>query len=238
MKKLLALLLAAILMISPAACASDDDTDTDDDEEKSSSSSQSKESSESEDESNDESKGDFTPVIPDSNEAYIEDEIGRPGNNVEVPDRPVEDSEEDVYVEITDEIVIEDDGPVEDSEEEIVIEDDAENYFYNEENNIITPNEISIRPAYAYWENGTLYVQCFVINGFSYSVHNLTVNSLKVSNDNCVLAEGAFGAMNGVVLNSNEHVLWTFEFSGDCVKNYGEDLTNNLECSSNIGYYY
>jgi predicted small lipoprotein YifL len=105
----------------------------------------------------------------------------------------------------------------------------AENVFINENNNYYDVDVVSIRPRYVYWENGKLIAECFVINGFNHNVFNINVKSLSFNNGSVDIASAVFGVMNDVVLAPYNHVVWRFEFSADCVANYGADLSS-LDC--------
>lgn len=105
----------------------------------------------------------------------------------------------------------------------------AENVFINENNNYYDVDVVSIRPRYVYWENGKLIAECFVINGFNHNVFNIDVKSLSFNNGSVDIASAVFGVMNDVVLEPYTHVVWRFEFSANCVANYGADLSS-LNC--------
>lgn len=95
--------------------------------------------------------------------------------------------------------------------------DDSNNYFFNENNNGIDANAVSIKPRYVYWENGQLVAECFVINGFPHTVGNINVKTLKIYNESGLIASGGFGELQGLVLPSGYHGVWKFVFSADCV---------------------
>ena len=95
--------------------------------------------------------------------------------------------------------------------------DDSDNYFFNENNNGIDINAISIKPRYVYWENGQLVAECFVINGFPHTVGNINVKALEIYNESGLIASGGFGELQGLVLSSGYHGVWKFVFSADCV---------------------
>ncbi len=95
--------------------------------------------------------------------------------------------------------------------------DDSDNYFFNENNNGIDTNAVSIKPRYVYWENGQLVAECFVINGFPHTVGNINVKALEIYNESVLIASGGFGELQGLVLPSGYHGVWKFVFSADCV---------------------
>lgn len=113
----------------------------------------------------------------------------------------------------------------------------VENIFFNENNNYYDANAVSIKPRYVYWEDGKLIAECFVINGFNYSVFNINVKSLSFNNGSVDIASASFGTMNDIVLAPYTHVIWRFEFPADCVSNYGADLST-LNCVYKVGNNY
>ena len=106
------------------------------------------------------------------------------------------------------------------------------NYFLNENNNFYDKNAVLVRPKYVYWHDGKLVAQCFVVNGFDHPVFNINVKKLSFSNKDGLVAEGAFGKLNGVTLQPYTHVEWTFTFSADCIAKYGADITELIYRSS------
>ncbi len=95
--------------------------------------------------------------------------------------------------------------------------DDSDNYFFNENNNGIDTNAVSIKPRYVYWENGQLVAECFVINGFPHTIANINVKALEIYNESGLIASGGFGELQGLVLPSGYHGVWKFVFNADCV---------------------
>jgi SLAP domain-containing protein len=112
-----------------------------------------------------------------------------------------------------------------------------ENYFFNENNNIIEENNISIRPRYVYWENGYLVAECFVINGFDYTITQIEVDSFSISNHSGLIASASFGMINNVTLQPNEHVIWTFKYAPNAVFMSGANL-GSLTCNFSCSYVY
>ena len=106
------------------------------------------------------------------------------------------------------------------------------NYFLNDNNNFYDQNAVSVRPRYVYWKDGKLVAECFVVNGFSHPVYNIEVKGLKFSNGHGVIADAAFGKLDGVVLQPYTHVMWTFTFPADCITKYGADITSLIYNSS------
>ena len=110
---------------------------------------------------------------------------------------------------------------------------DKNNFFLNNNNNFYDQNAVSVRPKHVYWENGKLVAKCFVVNGFNHPVFNIEVKNLSFSNKDGLIAEGAFGKLNGVTLQPYTHIEWTFTFPADCIAKYGADITS-LIYNSNV----
>ena len=91
------------------------------------------------------------------------------------------------------------------------------NYFRNDANNTYDVNCVSVKPRYVYWKDGTLYAECFVINGYNRYVSNINVEKIAISNKSGVIATANFGLLDGVVLAPYTHITWTFSFGADCV---------------------
>lgn len=120
-------------------------------------------------------------------------------------------------------------------EETPVVE--TQNYFFNDTNNTYDINAISIKPRYVYWQDGCLYAECFVINGFAHNVYNINVKSLSVANNNGVIAAANFSTLDGVTLAPYSHIVWTFCFSVDCVNSPNADLSQLIVSASTSNNY-
>jgi SLAP domain-containing protein len=120
---------------------------------------------------------------------------------------------------------------------EITTEAIDDNYFFNDENNIIEANNISIRPRCVYWDNGYLVAECFVINGYSYPITEINVEELYIYNNSGLIAAASFGIINNVVLQPNEHVVWTFKFAPNTIYMQNADLSE-LNLKYSCGYVY
>ena len=108
-----------------------------------------------------------------------------------------------------------------------------ENVFFNDSNNAIDVNAVSIKPRYVYWDNGSLVAECFVINGFSHNVYNIDVKALSFSNDAGLIASAGFGTLNGATIAPNSYLVWTFSFAPDTVA-ANNALLSHLICNSSI----
>ncbi len=102
---------------------------------------------------------------------------------------------------------------------------DPDNYFYNEENTYYDEDAIAIRPTYVYWgEDGWLYAECAVINGFSYAVSDIYLDRYTLGNADGVIAEGNFGLLEGT-LEPYTYEIWTLQFDPSAVYAFGADLS-------------
>lgn len=96
--------------------------------------------------------------------------------------------------------------------------------FYNPNNNFYDKDAVVVRPRHLYWKDGKLVAECFVINGYDFTVSNINVKYLIFSNAQGEIVNGGFGVLQGLVLQPRTHGIWTFTFSGDAVTKYGADL--------------
>lgn len=120
--------------------------------------------------------------------------------------------------------------PVQSVPEPEVQQPTVSNVFFNDTNYAYDLNALSIKPRYVYWENGKLYAECFVINGFKHTVYNINVKSLYFSNSSVNIAEASFGGLNNVSIAPYSYIVWTFVFGDDCVITPDADLTSGLRC--------
>lgn len=109
--------------------------------------------------------------------------------------------------------------------------------FYNPENNILEEGQVTVRPRHVYWKGNVLVAECFVINGLDKPIFNIEVKDLDFSNADGLIADAAFGVLNGVTLQSHCHAVWTFEFPAELVSQPNADL-QSLNCHSNVSYHY
>lgn len=109
------------------------------------------------------------------------------------------------------------------------------NEFFNDQNNVYSQNDVTIRPRHLYWEGNVLVAQCFVLNGRNEQVRQINVKQMKFSNDEGVIADGQFGYMEDLTLNPQSYVLWTFYFNEDAVQMPNADLSS-ISWYSSISY--
>lgn len=113
---------------------------------------------------------------------------------------------------------------------------EEDNVFINENNNWYNPNTITINPKRVYWQDGKLYAECFIVNGYDYAVNSIKVNSLSFSNSKGKLAEAGFPMLN-ITLPTHTHYVHTFIFNSDTVISYGGEL-KSLITNSNCSFKY
>ena len=117
-------------------------------------------------------------------------------------------------------------------------ENKAENVFHNENIYEIEQNNITVRPYYVYWENGKLYAECFVLNGFMTTVFNLDMKNLQFETpDGTVIAVGAFGKLENLSIAPQSYAKWRFVFEPDAVVTPDAPLST-LICNSTVNYSY
>lgn len=105
----------------------------------------------------------------------------------------------------------------------------AVNEHYNPNNLIFEDGQVTIRPYYVRWEGSVLVADCYVINGRDNTIANINVKTLRLSNRDGVIAEGAFGVLKDLTLESGYYAKWTFRFTADCVLAPDADLAY-LQC--------
>ena len=126
------------------------------------------------------------------------------------------------------------------------------NVFKNHDPQFLS-NSINFNPKKVWYENGCLYAEMFVSNGYTgpvyvgdgvtgpiynyINMYNINVKTLRLSNSDGVIAEASFGIMDGVYLAANQYTTWTFCFPPDCVMNNNADLTHLItDTSSNYSW--
>lgn len=216
MKKLTSLILALILTLSLASCSGSDDNE----------------------------KTSDTKFIPSTTTITGSNEEKDTEADVEKEDEITEEKT------TTEEITEEETTSPETTESGVISIPDTENIntnnadigatvapFVSNDTSYLTDN-LTIRPAYVYWQDGKLIAECYIINGFSHSVFNINVKEITLANSDGVIASGAgFGICNGLTLAPYTYARWTFTFSGDSVINYGADLSR-LICDASTSNNY
>lgn len=113
----------------------------------------------------------------------------------------------------------------------------AKNEFINHSNNFVSPGDLAIRPKYVYWDGNTLVAECYIVNGLSRPVYNINVCNITLNNRSQQIAAAVFGVCNGLTVQPNQSVVWTFRFGADCIQSMGADITY-LECGAEANYNY
>lgn len=111
------------------------------------------------------------------------------------------------------------------------------NEFINEQNFAYDLNSVSVKPRHVWWENGSLVAECFVTNGFSHTVYDVEVKSLSLANNQGLIAEAAFGSLQGVTIAPYSYVIWAFRFAPEHVSASGAELSE-LICRSSTSNRY
>lgn len=120
-------------------------------------------------------------------------------------------------------------GAVEDNGDIATTFSDPDNTFY-------TDGEITINPTYVYWNlDGSLVVEANVVNGKSFTVGDIDLDELSVYNgEGELIANGYFGRLEDLTLDSHYYEEWTFTFSPEYT-NPGTDLSG-LYCVAEFYY--
>ena len=117
---------------------------------------------------------------------------------------------------------------------------DPNNYFESS-NTAADPGKVTMRLRYVCWkQDGSLYAECFIINGRDKAVYNLEINELTISsNEAGTIATGSFGSIDGVRIEAGQYAVHAFTFSGAAmVISPGAKLNVGLACRSSITYSY
>lgn len=85
---------------------------------------------------------------------------------------------------------------------------------------------ISVFPKEAYYQNGTLVLTCFVVNGYSTTATGVHVKSISVKGDNDHLIAEAFFDAQQLTIAPLSYVTHTFYFSGDTLADADADLSH------------
>ncbi|MBR5134862.1 MAG: SLAP domain-containing protein [Clostridia bacterium] len=98
-----------------------------------------------------------------------------------------------------------------------------------------TNGGVAIEPYKMVWNsNGTLTIQCYVINNRYTPVGSIDVKKIVVINSSGqVVADAAFGYLNNLTLGARGYTTWTFTFGTDCVQHVGSDLSGGRIISNN-----
>lgn len=117
---------------------------------------------------------------------------------------------------------------------------DPNNYFESS-NTAADPGKVTMRLRYVCWkQDGSLYAECFIINGRDKAVYNLEINELTISsNEAGTIATGSFGSIDGVRIEAGQYAVHAFTFSGAAmVISPGAKLNVGLGCEATVAYNY
>ena len=112
-----------------------------------------------------------------------------------------------------------------DSSYHISIPDDPNNVYIDLDNHAVTDGEVMVRARQAWWEDGNLRVECFIINGLDHHVNTVIMGDFIISNRDGVLADGYFGQIQEVDIAPGEYITHTYSFKGEAVKMPQGDLS-------------
>ncbi len=136
------------------------------------------------------------------------------------------------------------------AKEQVYIEDDDLDYlswyastrssnehFYNKNVDILLDN-LNIDPYEVYYEEETLIVKAYVVNGFDHSIYNINLDELTIMNENDqIISSKNFGALSELSIAANSYVEWTFTFGSDVVYLLHDDLDNVKSYSHSTNNY-
>ncbi len=74
------------------------------------------------------------------------------------------------------------------------------------------------------YEETTLVMDAWITNGFDYAVYNIHDVTLRISNEEGVIADAYFDELTDLRLEPGESVIWTFYFRPDTVQMLDADL--------------
>ena len=97
-------------------------------------------------------------------------------------------------------------------------------------------DSVSLNPKEVWYQDGKLYANMYVVNGFSHNVYDVVVKNISLSNDSGLIAEANFGLLENVTIGANSYIEWGFVFSGDQIKQANGDLASGLEYNSSTSY--
>ena len=99
-------------------------------------------------------------------------------------------------------------------------------------------NEVNICPYHVWYENGKVFADCYVINGFDHAVFNINVPDMTLStNTDGLFAKTSFsGIYYGRAIPARSFIRWTFSFPGNSVLKANAKLTGGLRCIFDVCY--
>jgi len=97
--------------------------------------------------------------------------------------------------------------------------------IFTDSNPVFKDNSININPMCVFYKDSYLYMVAYVTNGYNYKVFNIHDVSIRLSNNETVIAEAYFGTLDGVVIQPKSYIIWIFVFSQDGIKVQNADLS-------------
>lgn len=102
---------------------------------------------------------------------------------------------------------------------------------------ITTINAIQISPKHVYYQDGNLYMEAFVYNGFNHPVYNIRDIKIALSNDTGLIAQAIFPTLQNVQIATNSYITWTFIFGKELLNQQNADLSYlATDCSLKNSY--
>lgn len=99
-------------------------------------------------------------------------------------------------------------------------------------------NIVSIKPYHVFYQDGSLYADCYVLNGLYKTAYNINVKRFALYNETGKIAEKAFGVnSDGKSIGPRSYAAYRFVFGPDyCVQN--AQLSGTLQYESNVSCNY
>lgn len=110
------------------------------------------------------------------------------------------------------------------------------NIFSNEQP-LFNEKCVNINPGRVYYDGDSLVLDAYVTNGLDYTVYNIQVDNITLSNKSELIASDTFGLIKNASIGPHQFIKWTFKFPAGSVKKQNAEL-NNLRTESNTKYKY
>lgn len=107
-----------------------------------------------------------------------------------------------------------------------------DNYYENPEPEYYEEDSVVLNPVYVYWgDDGRLYTECEIINTYDSAITDIDIYYFAIYNSDGIVAEGDFGILPDLTLESGYYDTWTLWFEPDAIAVYGADIRS-------MEYYY
>lgn len=107
---------------------------------------------------------------------------------------------------------------------------DTSNVFYDDSDPVYTPDKVTVQPIHVYYDGDSLVMECYINNGTSDIIHELSISRLTLSRDGSVLAAAQFGVLNleskQLTISPQSSIIWRFTFYTDTVLKQNASLDN------------